>query len=176
MAETETHDTQEAVPTFDDAKPPSKKKLLIIIGVPLLLIVIGGGLYLSGMFPFVGSQKQSAEKVKAGNPDIVAEGPSHFYELPDMIINLAGDKNSKPRFLKLRITLELNDINDEKAIAAVLPRVMDHFQTYLRELRLDDLRGSAGIYRLRQELLDRVRAATDGAGVRDILFEEVLVQ
>jgi flagellar FliL protein len=176
MADTDMNETDNNLSGFDQAQSSSKKKLLLVIAVPLLLLALGGGLYMSGVIPHFGQEKKAVEKVKAGNPDVVAAGPSHFYELPDMIINLAGEKGGRQRFLKLRITLELNNINDEKAIAAVLPRVMDHFQTYLRELRIDDLRGSAGIYRLRQELLDRVRASTDGAGVRDILFEEVLVQ
>jgi flagellar FliL protein len=169
--------TDDNLASFDNtnAAPASKKKLLIIIAVPLLLVAIGAGLYVGGFIPKMG-QKEVVAPPKGGNPDVVAAGPSHFYELPDMIINLAGDKAGRQRFLKLRITLELNSLQDEKVVASVLPRVMDHFQTYLRELRLEDLRGSAGIYRLRQELLDRVRTATNGAGVRDVLFEEVLVQ
>ena len=48
-------------------------------------------------------------------------------------------------------------------IEAVMPRIVDNFQIYLRELRLEDLRGSAGIYRLREELL-RAREHRGAAG------------
>jgi flagellar protein FliL len=57
-----------------------------------------------------------------------------------------------------------------------MPRIIDNFQVYLRELRVEDLRGSGGIYRLREELLTRVNAATAPAKVVDVLFKEMLVQ
>lgn len=175
MADAKPPEDATAAPIEDSAKPASKKKLIIIIAIPLLLIIVGGGLYVSGMF----SSKPSAEQADKENKDgktAGEQGPGVFYKLPDMIVNLTGDNGGKQRFLKLSITLELNKAGDEKTIGAVLPRVTDHFQTYLRELRLDDLRGSAGIYRLRQELLDRVRSAANGVEIRDVLFEEILVQ
>ena len=61
-------------------------------------------------------------------------------------------------------------------MAALRPRIIDHFQVYLRELRVEDLRGSAGIYRLREELLARVNAAVKPTKVENVLFREVLVQ
>ena len=57
-----------------------------------------------------------------------------------------------------------------------MPRIVDNFQVYLRELRLEDLRGSAGLYRLREELLSRVNIAAQPAQVNDVLFKEMLVQ
>ncbi|HEY1095661.1 MAG TPA: flagellar basal body-associated FliL family protein [Alphaproteobacteria bacterium] len=180
MSDAKHPETDGAMPPVDEiGKSSSKKKFIIIIAIPLLLLAVAGGLYAGGMLP--GMKHAAADKApkgeaKEGEEDSAEEsGPSHFYELPDMIVNLTGD-NGKQRFLKLSITLELNKAADEKVVEAVLPRVMDHFQTYLRELRIDDLRGSAGIYRLRQELLDRVRSATNGLNIKDVLFEEVLVQ
>ena len=55
-------------------------------------------------------------------------------------------------------------------------RVIDQFQTYLRELRVRDLRGSAGIYRLQMELLWRVNQAAAPVEVKDVLFQEILIQ
>ena len=79
-------------------------------------------------------------------------------------------------FLKLKVSLELGSKADEQAIDKAMPRVIDQFQTYLRELRTDDLKGSAGVYRLRQELLTRVAAASQPIDVRDVLFREILIQ
>ena len=62
------------------------------------------------------------------------------------------------------------------AIEHVLPRIVDHFQVYLRELKPDSLKGSAGVYRLRQELLTRIAAAAYPLKAKDVLFREVLVQ
>ena len=79
-------------------------------------------------------------------------------------------------FLKISLSLELSDPADIQRVEAVLPRVIDAFQTYLRELRPEDLRGSAGLYRLREELLARVNTSAQPAKVNDVLFKEMLLQ
>ena len=102
-------------------------------------------------------------------------GQAIFYDLPEMLVNLntGGRKSS---FLKIRISLELENQADIPRIERVMPRIVDNFQTYLRELRIDDLKGSAGMYRLREELLTRVSAASAPAKIKDVLFKEMLVQ
>ena len=82
----------------------------------------------------------------------------------------------KSSFLKIRISLELEKESDIPLIKALMPRVIDNFQVYLREIRLEDLNGSAGIYRLREELLRRISAASAPAKIKDVLFKEMLVQ
>ena len=57
-----------------------------------------------------------------------------------------------------------------------MPRVMDAFQTYLRELRPSDLEGSAGLYRLKEELTRRVNVAIAPSRVNAVLFKEIVVQ
>jgi len=74
------------------------------------------------------------------------------------------------------VQLELANQADLAAVEAVMPRVVDQFQTYLRELRVRDLRGSAGIYRLQMEVLTRVNAAVAPVEVKDVLFQEILIQ
>jgi len=56
------------------------------------------------------------------------------------------------------------------------PRIVDTFNTYLRELRTSDLSGSAGIYRLREELMARLNKTVEPGIVKDILFSEIIVQ
>ena len=98
-----------------------------------------------------------------------------FFPLDELIVNLnAGGRKST--FLKIRISLELADGGDISRIESVMPRIMDNFQVYLRELRIEDLKGSAGMYRLREELLTRVNAAAAPAKIQDVLFKEILVQ
>jgi len=95
--------------------------------------------------------------------------------MPEMLVNLntAGRRTS---FLKISVSLELENATDIPRIEAVMPRIVDNFQIYLRELRVEDLRGSAGLYRLREELLSRVNNAAQPARVNDVLFKEMLVQ
>ena len=156
----------------DEATPKTgggKKKLILFVGAPLLLLaLVGAGLYFTG---FLSSHKEQAAEHKAEQ----APGPSAYHDLPDLLVNL-NVAGKQARFLKISVSLELSGKEDVAAVQAAMPRVIDHFQTYLRELRLEDLRGSAGIYRLRQELLARVTAAAQPAKVRDVLFRELLVQ
>jgi flagellar FliL protein len=70
-------------------------------------------------------------------------------------------------------------VKEEKQAEAVkpsLPRVADIFQTYLRELRPSDLNGSAGLFRLREELTKRVNLAVAPSEISAVLFKEIVVQ
>ncbi len=163
----------------DGRKRLSSKKLLLFVVAPLILILGGGAaLHSSGLMDGLLKKKEVAEETTEEAPADEASrnvGPGYYYDLPDFIVNLS-DSGSKQRFLKLSISLEIPKKEDEVKLQAVMPRISDNFQTYLRELRVDDLRGSSGVYRLRQELLSRVRIAADPVVVRDVLFREILVQ
>ncbi len=151
----------------------SGKKLVLFIVLPILLLVGGGaGAYVAGLLdPLLGKAEPHAEEPE---PEVkVTE--SIFYDLPEMLVNLnAGGR--KVSYLKIVVSLELNDGPDLDRINQVLPRIVDNFQVYLRELRVEDLTGSAGLQRLREELLLRVNAAAHPAVVKDVLFKEMLVQ
>ncbi len=102
-------------------------------------------------------------------------GGSLFLPIPTIIVNL-NTQDGTPRYLRLTVQLELVNPSQAPAVEAVMPRVIDQFQTYLRELRVKDLRGSAGIYRLQMELLWRVNKAAHPIKVKDVLFQEILIQ
>ena len=126
-----------------------------------------------------GGDKKSAKKDdkgdKKGKDKGEGYGGANFLEIPTMIVNL-NTENGTPRYLRLTVQLELGSAEDVAAVEAVIPRVVDQFQTYLRELRVRDLRGSAGIYRLQMELLWRVNQAAAPVEVKDVLFQEILIQ
>jgi flagellar protein FliL len=98
-----------------------------------------------------------------------------FFDMPELLVNL-NTGGRRVSFLKLSIALELTDPADVPKVQLLLPRLIDSFQVYLRELRLEDLRGSAGIYRLREDLLARVNEAAKPVKIKDVLFKEMLVQ
>lgn len=151
------------------------KKLILFIVLPLLLIGGGGGAaYLLGLLDSLLGIEHGAEG-EAHEEAAQEAGPSVFYELPEMLVNL-NSTGKKANFLKLLVSLELESPEAQAEVEAVLPRVIDSFQVYLRELRIEDLRGSAGLYRLREELLLRVNAAVAPVKVKDVLFKEMLVQ
>jgi len=174
MADEEDLEDEEPEDEGDESsdKPGGKKKLIIIAVV--LLLAIGGiaAAYFTGLLqPIIelitGEEATEEEKVDKEN--------AVFFPLEELIVNLnAGGRKST--FLKIRISLELADGEDISRIESVMPRIMDNFQVYLRELRIEDLKGSAGMYRLREELLTRVNAAAAPAKIQDVLFKEILVQ
>ncbi len=157
----------------------SGKKKFVVIGVAAVLLLggVGAGLYFTGV---IGGQKKemTAEEAKAAE-DAAKKAQENaatvFYDLGDILVNLSGE-GKRPNFLKIKVALELADAKDVPLMDQIKPRILDNFQIYLRELRIDDLKGSAGIYRLREELLMRVTEAAHPARVRDVLFQEMLVQ
>ncbi len=116
-----------------------------------------------------GADETAAEEETSGPVEAV------FFDLPEILVNLNTGRR-KSTFLKIRVSLELENAEDVARIEAVMPRIIDNFQVYLRELRVEDLKGSAGMYRLREELLTRVTLAAAPSKVSDVLFKEMLVQ
>lgn len=157
----------------EPARKGGKTKLLLMIGLPVLLLAgVGGGLYATGavdkaLAMVTGSAGEGAKSASVK--------PSVYYDLPVMLVNL-NSSGRQTNFLKIHVSLEVASKKDIEHLKAVQPRIIDNFQVYLRELRIDDLSGSAGLQRLREELLLRVQAAAGQAEVRDVLFKEMLVQ
>ena len=92
-----------------------------------------------------------------------------------MVANLNGDPR-RPTYLKLQSRLEVSKAEDVEKVKQAMPRLLDLFQTYLREMRPEELRGSAGTYRLREELIARANVAVTPAKVTDVLFTQMLIQ
>lgn len=174
MAEDELDDLEEGedddLAAGLDKKRFSGKKIVLfgIIG----LIVIGGGA--GGAWYFLGGDDPAADGELHAEA-VIAEDPLVFYDLPEMLVNL-NTGGRKPSYLKVQIALEMDDAGAIAEIERKLPRVVDNFQVYLRELRVEDLDGSAGMFRLKEELLRRVNLSVAPTRVNDILFKEMLIQ
>ena len=115
------------------------------------------------------------EKPEAGAP-VVKEGPDGvvFYTLPDILVNMQT-ATGKPTFLKLKLTFELPDEEAAEVLNPNMPRLQDMLQTFLRELRPEDLQGSQGSYQLRMEILRRVNLVAAPTKVNAVLIEEMLI-
>ena len=145
-------------------------RLILFIAVPLLLLGgVGAGLYFSGVLNSLLGGADSAKEAEAAHQPV-------FHDLPDILVNLNTPTSKKTTFIKVSASLQLESKEDEPKIVAIQTRIVDTFQTYLRELRPEDLRGSAGLYRLREELLRRVTATAEPVKVDDVLFNQMLVQ
>jgi flagellar FliL protein len=143
----------------------SLKLILIAVGGVVGLGTIGGGTY---FFFFAGHSKAAvaAAEVK----------PPVFVDMPDVLVNLSSSGGDRTQYLKVKVVLEVPDQAVMAQIQPVMPRLMDTFQTYLRELRPTDLDGSAGLYRLKEELTRRVNAAIAPSRINAVLFKEIVVQ
>lgn len=154
-------------------------KLGLFVGGPLALIgIVLVILFFLGVFG--GEEAPAAKEEKKNEAEVVplAEQLHEVFSfpLPSMLINLrtTGKRTS---FLKVTMSLEVKgNEENKKEMEMVKPRIIDQFQTYLRELEVDDLQGSAGLHRLKEELLDRVNAVTAPLVVKNVLFSEFLVQ
>lgn len=154
-----------------------KKKLVFIAGGAAVLILIVVGVLLSGVLGGgeKGEHKESPEEVAAKEAAAALAAKPVYYELPEFLVNLNAT-GSRVSFLKMSVTLELRDPAAVLVMDANKPRILDIFNTYLRELKASDVQGSAGIYRLRTELLSRLNSTIEDGTVKDILFGEIIVQ
>ena len=177
-----------------DGAPAKKKLPLLFIIIPAALVVLGGG---GGAAFFLMQPKAEAadaghaapEKKKGGGGHgaaadgeadpalgVISDGPDGvvFYTLPDMTVNIQAP-DGRPMYLKLKLTLEMKDADLAHHLQAEMPRMQDMFQGFLRELRPDDLAGSAGSFQLRAEILRRVNLIAAPGKVDAVLIEEMLV-
>jgi flagellar FliL protein len=159
------------------------RKKLLVLGLPLLLIGGGAGLWFGGILPpLLGMGAKPAAATAAADPTM-ADKPAAdakpaapvYVDLPEMIANLdAGPRRTS--YVKMKARLELAKAEDVAAAQAAMPRLQDLFQTYLREMRPEELRGATGTYRLREELISRANMVLGGMRVQDVLFTEIIVQ
>ena len=172
MAE-ENQESQEGSEEGEGQNKGGLKKIILIAGLVLLLLIGAGGgaAVMLGVFDSPPDESEQAE----APVEVQLEPEAVFLEIPDLIVNL-NSTGRKATFLKIKIALEVENAEEVDEINQVLPRIIDNFQVYLRELRVTDLQGSAGLYRLREELLRRVNLAARPSKVKDILFKEMLVQ
>ncbi|WP_068314571.1 flagellar basal body-associated FliL family protein [Polycladidibacter hongkongensis] len=144
-----------------------RRKAMIVAAVLMALLTTGVGLaYVMGVF--------SAEPQTEDAAPAQEQKPVVFFDLPEMLVNLSSE--GRTTYLKVRIALEVESDAMVEQIEPYLPRIMDAFQIYLRELRPSDLEGSAGLFRLKEQLLRRINVAVHPAKVDGVLFKEILIQ
>ena len=174
----------------EGGKPKKKPPMILIIAAAALVVVGGGG---GGAAYFLLKPKPDAAHAEKKKPEKkkkakegekkdekgagqVREGPDGvvFYTMPDVVVNMQTAEG-RPTFLKLKLTLELPEEDMVETLEPNMPRLKDMFQTFLRELRPEDLSGSQGSYQLRMEILRRVNLVLQPAKVNAVLIEEMLI-
>jgi flagellar protein FliL len=162
--------TDDAADVVEGAPAPKgKPKLKIIIAAVGALVILGGVGAATWFFFF----KHSGEEMHAEAPPVK---PPVYVDVPDLLVNLIGLPGERVQYLKVKVVLEVKEEKQVEAIKPAMPRVTDLFQVYLRELRPSDLNGSAGLFRLKEELTRRVNAAVSPIQISAVLFKEIVVQ
>lgn len=182
------------------------KTMILFIALPLLLLVLGGGaaaVMFLGKKPAEAhaeeghgekdgkekhAKKEKKDKKKEGGGHggggkegeggaTITEGPDGvaYYEMPAVLVNIQSE-SERPTYLKLKLSVQFEDAETAEVLTEKMPVLTDQFQTFLRELRVEDISGSAGTYRLRMELLRRVNLAMTPDQASAVLIEEMLVQ
>jgi flagellar protein FliL len=164
MADNEAEGAAEATEA-----PAPKGKLKLMLAAAAVLAIAGGS---ATWFFFMRHHNEEMHAEAVGPPP----KPPAYVEVPDMLVNLIGLPGERVQYLKAKIVLEVKEEKQAEAIKPSLPRVTDIFQTYLRELRPSDLNGSAGLFRLKEDLTRRVNAAVAPNQVSAVLFKEVVIQ
>jgi len=156
-------------------KKLSGKTLVLFIALPAVVLIAGGvgAAFFLGLF---GGKKDTAEGEGADGHGEAVAVHTVFFDMPELLVNLSSGDDKTDHFLKLSLSLELPNAEATKSVEESMPRIIDTAQVFLRELRLDDLEGSAGMLRLREELLRRVDAAVAPIEVHDVLFKEIIIQ
>ena len=183
MAEDEDLDEDEESEGDGDeesqSKKGGKKTLFIVIGVVVLLILGAVGALLVGLpesaTETTVEEEEGLDESLPVEEEAVAPPGLIFHELPEMLVDM-NDVSRRTAFLRLKLTLALAEESDRARAEMLTPRIVDHMLAYLREVRAEEISGSAGMHRMREELLKRAAIAIAPAKVEDILFTEVLMQ
>ena len=159
-------------PAIDGApdKPKSTKKKKLIIGAVAALLLAGGG---GGAYAFLGGDKAAGEEESA-DPD-GAEGEPVFVDVPPMVVNLRSPDGAA-RFVKLHFMLVPGPKGEAAALEKKLPLLLDAYQPFLRELRPEDLAGSAAVFRIKEEMLLRAHDVLGAGQVKDVLIQDLIQQ
>jgi flagellar protein FliL len=168
----ETEETAEGGDEKSSRLPSKKVMIMALAG--LLAVGAGGG----GYWWFFKKGNSQAAVAQTDGRGGTAPRKAAFMDLPEMTVNLAAGtgQTDRQQFLRMKIALEVAEQKVVSDIQPMLPRIVDTFQVYMRELRPQDLEGSSGVYRLKEELIRRVNVAVYPQKVDAVLFKELMVQ
>ncbi|HVZ27467.1 MAG TPA: flagellar basal body-associated FliL family protein [Rhizomicrobium sp.] len=172
----------EAAPEGGEAAPKKGllgkllNKKILMIAVPALVVLLAGGGAGAYFFVIKPQAEAKAKLAKNKEPEIPLTPPEvAFSDVPDILVNIQSNDGT-PAYLKLSLSLEMDNELAKTGMTALMPRMVDQFQAYLRGLRLDDLKGSEGVVRLKEELLRRADVAAAPYKVRDVLLKQMIIQ
>lgn len=177
---------EEAAEGATPAASPKKKKKLIIIGAAAGVLLLGGGggaaMMLSGGSAKAetavdaghGAEAEPAEEGESGGHG-GGDSKEAFVDVPAMVVNLRSPDGAS-RFLKIHFMIVPGAKGTVDGLKEKLPLILDAYQPFLRELRPEDLAGSAAVFRIKEEMLIRATDVAGAGSVKDILIQDLVQQ
>lgn len=160
--------------------PPktNKRKRMVIAAAAGAVLIVGGG----GAYALKGRSSAAADgAVDAHAAPAKAAGEGHdegaetFVDVPPMMVNLRNADGGS-HFIKLHFMLVPGAGATPDAVKDKLPLLLDAYQPFLRELRPEDLAGSAAVFRIKEELLVRADDTLGAGQVKDVLIQDLIQQ
>jgi flagellar FliL protein len=150
------------------ARPVRSRKKLAIIGASAAVLLLGGG---GAAYALVGGGSEA----DASHGPARGSGPETFVDVPALTVNLRS-ADGVPRFLRVHLMLVPASADKQEEITQKLPLIIDAYQPFLRELRPEDLAGSAAAFRLKEEMLVRANQEVGMGSVADVLIQDLVQQ
>lgn len=158
-------------PLFPTDDQSVKGKRLLIIAISVILFVIIAYFMTKFLSQNVNT---SASLEKRTSTNISQHYNSVMVDFPEIVTNLAPT-NDKESYIKLSMTLELNDAKDQDGVDKKLNILKDTIIVFLREVRASDLTSAGGSMMLKTEVTKRVNKILYPIEIKDVLFKEIFV-
>jgi flagellar protein FliL len=108
----------------------------------------------------------------AGTPTIGGVGPT--LRLADFVVHLRNPESD--RYARFSLEVEVGNDHDKEVLTARQAQVRDAYISYLSDRTVEDLRGSVGLEKLKQALLDKVSDLAKDAHPRNVYITDFLLQ
>lgn len=155
-------------PEESQALATKRKRIRIIAAAVVLLLLIAGALGYYFLVMQKGDAKEKAAEDKAAEAAI-------YVPAPEMIVNLRTP-DGQSAFLKINFAIAAHDEAAGEMLKERMPEIRDALQPFLRELRPEDLAGSAGVFRIKEEMTRRVKDRVGADKIDDILIQDMIQQ
>lgn len=142
-----------------------RKKLILFGGIGFVVVLVIGAV----AWFFLGGKESDG----GGHGEMLAG--SVYVEVPPLTTNMLAD-GAGEHFLKARVMVEVTSEEDKAKAEAKMPQLQDDWNAYLRQMRPEDVQGSAAVQRLKEGLLRRASQALAPIPVKQVLMTELLVQ
>ncbi|NNL87168.1 MAG: hypothetical protein HKP27_16005 [Myxococcales bacterium] len=165
--------------TEEGAAAPGKPWLLILI----IALLSGGGGAAGGMF-LAGKSEVAEASAEAGAKEGEEGAEAHLLEkenfgervfaLDPFVVNITSE--GYPRYLKLKLELELDRLETKEEAEQRLAQVRDTIILLLSSKRLTDISEFEGKALLKDDIRNRINGILQTGQVNSVLFTELVVQ